>query len=196
LILLFETGTYKKGSLSFIPRLDLSGAPTRPGRRPPAGDPGKPCHPPGFGAVQRKDAALNFDLQEIRTRIFQGMAAHVMGEMFLHIDDKHMDVAEARIRKAVEADDRNRMPWYLAWDYALYAEFFEKKGNPAQAKGNLHKAIEQMRGWGADGWVIKCAKELALLSSRITPNILWSRAFGQKLCVLLFSFSFRGLKKL
>jgi len=107
------------------------------------------------------DAALNFDLQEIRTRSLQGMAAHVMGEIFLHIDDKHLDEAEAWIRKAVEADERNRMPWYLAWDYALYADFFKKKGDPSQAKENLHKAIELMRGCGADGWVEKYEKELA-----------------------------------
>jgi len=110
------------------------------------------------------DTALNFDLQEIRMRVFQGMAAHVMGEIFLHIDDKHMDVAEAWIRKAVEADERNRMPWGLALDYALFAEFFKKKGDPSQAKGNLHKAIELMRGCGADGWVSKYEKELAVLS--------------------------------
>jgi hypothetical protein len=30
-----------------------------------------------------------------------------------------------------------------------------------QAKENLHKAIELMRGCGADGWVTKCEDELA-----------------------------------
>ncbi|MBM4332453.1 MAG: zinc-ribbon domain-containing protein [Deltaproteobacteria bacterium] len=109
------------------------------------------------------DAALNFDLQEIRMRIFQGMAAHVMGEIFLHMDDKHMNVAEAWIRKAVEVDERNRMPWDLAWDYALYADFFKKKDDPSQAKEKLHKAIELMRGCGADGWVEKYEKDLAML---------------------------------
>jgi len=69
--------------------------------------------------------------------------------------------AEAWIRKAVEADERNRMPWDLATDYALYAEFFKKQGDPAQAKENLHKAIDLMRGCGAVGWVKKYGEELA-----------------------------------
>jgi tetratricopeptide (TPR) repeat protein len=90
------------------------------------------------------DAALNFDLQEIRARIFQGMAAHVMGEIFLHIDDKHMDVAEAWIRKAVEADERNRMPWYLAGLCPL-RRILQEEGRSAQAKEKLYKAIELMR---------------------------------------------------
>ena len=107
------------------------------------------------------DAVLNFDLQEIRMRSLQGRAAQAMGEIYLYIDDKHMDEAEAWIRKAIEADEQNRMPWDLARDYALYAEFFKKKGDPAQAKEKLGKAIELMRSIGADGWVKKYEEELA-----------------------------------
>ena len=68
-----------------------------------------------------------------------------MGEIYLYIDDTHMDEAEAWIRKAIEVDEQHRMPWDLARDYALYAEFFKKKGDPAQAKEKLGKAIELMR---------------------------------------------------
>jgi tetratricopeptide (TPR) repeat protein len=110
------------------------------------------------------DAVLNFDLQEIRLRGAQGVAAHTIGEIYLYIDDGHMDEAEAWIKKAVEADERNRMPWELATDYALYAEFFKKRADPAQAKEKLGKAIELMRGCGADGWVKKYEEELAAIS--------------------------------
>jgi class 3 adenylate cyclase/tetratricopeptide (TPR) repeat protein len=110
------------------------------------------------------DAVLTFDLQEIKGRSMQGVAAWAMGEIYLYIDDKHMDKSEAWIRKAVEADERNRMPWDQARDYALYAEFFKKKGDPARAKEKLDKAIDLMRGIGADGWVEKYEKELALIS--------------------------------
>jgi tetratricopeptide (TPR) repeat protein len=109
------------------------------------------------------DPVVNFDLQEIRLKILQGWAAHTMGEIYLYIDDKHMDEAEAWIRKAIEADEQNRMPWDLARDYALYAEFFKKKEDPAQAKEKLGKAIELMRSCGADGWVKKYEEELAAL---------------------------------
>ncbi len=107
------------------------------------------------------DAVLNFDLEEIRMRIIQRMAAHGMGEIYLHIDDKHMGEAEGWIKKAIRADERNQIPWDLATDYALYADFFRKRGDPAQAKEKLNKAIELMRGIGADGWVKKYEEELA-----------------------------------
>jgi len=109
------------------------------------------------------DMVLNFDLQEIRMRTILGQAAHGMGEIYLYLDDAHMDEAEAWIRKAIEVDERNRMPWDLARDYALYAEFFVKKGDPAQSKENLGKAIELMRGCNADGWVKRYEETLAKL---------------------------------
>jgi tetratricopeptide (TPR) repeat protein len=107
------------------------------------------------------DPLVNFDLEEIRLRILQGWAARCMGEIYLYIDDKHMAETEAWIRKAIEVDERHKMPWDLARDYALYAEFFKKKADPAQAKEKLLKAIELMRGCNADGWVKKYEEELA-----------------------------------
>jgi hypothetical protein len=92
------------------------------------------------------------------------MAAHGMGEIFLNIDDAHLNEAEYWIKKAIERDAHFRQPWYLAWDHALYSKFFKKKGDPAQAKESLHKAIELMRGCGADGWVEKYEKELASIA--------------------------------
>jgi class 3 adenylate cyclase/tetratricopeptide (TPR) repeat protein len=109
------------------------------------------------------DTALNFDLQEVRLRFLQGWAAQAMGEIYLHMDDAHIDEAGAWMRKAIETDEQNRMPWSLARAYALYAEFFKKKGALDQAKENLHKAIELMRHYQADGWVEKYERELALL---------------------------------
>jgi class 3 adenylate cyclase/tetratricopeptide (TPR) repeat protein len=107
------------------------------------------------------DTVLNFDLLEIRRKGLQGGAASVLGVIYLYLDDKHMDEAEAWIRKAIEINEQYRMPWDLARAYALYADFFKKKGDPAQAKENLNKAIELMRGCGAVGWVKKYEEELA-----------------------------------
>jgi class 3 adenylate cyclase/tetratricopeptide (TPR) repeat protein/ribosomal protein L40E len=107
------------------------------------------------------DAALTFDLQEIKVRRFQGSAAQAMGEIYLYMDDNHMDEAEAWIRKALETDEQHKMPWDLARDYALYAEYFKKKDDPAQSKEKLGKAIELMRSINADGWVKKYEEELA-----------------------------------
>jgi tetratricopeptide (TPR) repeat protein len=87
-----------------------------------------------------------------------------MGEIFLYINDGHMSEAEAWIKKAIEINERNRMPWELARDNALYTEFFTKKGDSAQAKEKLGKAIELMRSCNADGWVKKYEEEVAAIS--------------------------------
>jgi hypothetical protein len=76
LILLFKTGTYKKGSLSFIPRWDLSGASSRPGRRPRRAVLASLAI--YWDLVQFNEKIRRyFDLQEIRMRISRGIAAHV-----------------------------------------------------------------------------------------------------------------------
>ena len=72
-------------------------------------------------------------------------------------------IPEDWIKKAIEADNRNGMWWNLGRDYALYAEFFKRKGDQLKAKENLNKAIEILRECGADGWVEKYEKELAVL---------------------------------
>ena len=54
--------------------------------------------------------------------------------------------------------------WELGRDYALYAEFFRRKGDQSKAKENLNKAIEILTECGADGWVEKYEKDLAALS--------------------------------
>jgi len=54
-----------------------------------------------------------------------------------------------------------RMACDLAWDYALYAEFFKKKGDWTQAKEELSKTIERMQGFNADGWIKKYEEKLA-----------------------------------
>ena len=109
------------------------------------------------------DEVLNFDVNEIRMWTWQGMAAHAMGEIFLDIDDSHMGEAESWIKKTIETDERHRMPWHLAKDYALYAEFFRKKGDIEQTRENLGTAIDIFRQCGADGGVKKYEEELARL---------------------------------
>jgi class 3 adenylate cyclase/tetratricopeptide (TPR) repeat protein len=99
---------------------------------------------------------------EIKTG--EGWFSKYIGEILLKIDDQHLPEAEHWIRKAVEADQRNRMMFYLGKDYALYAELFKRKGDRLKAQENLGKAIEIFKECGADGWVEKYEKELTTLS--------------------------------
>ena len=91
------------------------------------------------------------------------MASYI-GDILLNIDVQHVSEAEGWIKKAIEADSKNDMRWHLGRDYALYSEWFKRKGDELKAKENLGKAIDILRECGADGWVEKYEKELALLS--------------------------------
>ena len=76
---------------------------------------------------------------------------------------KNFSNTKKDIEKAIELDYRNGMMFHLGSDYALYAELFKRKGNISKAKNHLGKAIEILKECGADGWVEKYEKELAVL---------------------------------
>jgi class 3 adenylate cyclase/tetratricopeptide (TPR) repeat protein len=99
-----------------------------------------------------------------KVRAIEGWIQRNIGEILLNIDDKHMSEAENRIQKAIEADQKNRTMFHLGKDYALYADLFKRKGDKLKAQENLGKAIEILKECGADGWVEKYEKELAMLS--------------------------------
>ena len=96
--------------------------------------------------------------------MFAGWMSNCIGDILLKIDNQHISEAEDWIQKAIESNKRNGMMWYLAKDYALYAELFNRKGDLSRAKENLSKAVDIFKECGADGWVGKYEKELAALS--------------------------------
>jgi tetratricopeptide (TPR) repeat protein len=102
--------------------------------------------------------------KNIKIKSLEGWKARVVAEILLNIDAEHIAEAEEWIRKAIGADKRNGMMWHLSRDYAFYAELFKRKGELAQAKEKLNKAIGILQECGADGWVKKYEKDLAALS--------------------------------
>jgi tetratricopeptide (TPR) repeat protein len=92
---------------------------------------------------------------------YEGWTKSCIGEILLNIDDQHISEAEEWINKAIEFHKKYSMMWYLAKDYALYAELFKRKEDLPQAREKLSKAIEIFKECGADGWVDKYEKELA-----------------------------------
>ncbi|KKL67217.1 hypothetical protein LCGC14_2137190, partial [marine sediment metagenome] len=101
---------------------------------------------------------------DIKNKVTDGMSANLVGTILLHIDNQHISEAEDWIKKSIEAHNKYGMRWYLAKDYALYADLFKRKGELPKAQENLNKAIEIFTDCGADGWVDKYEKELASLS--------------------------------
>ena len=102
-------------------------------------------------------------LADNKVKWVEGQMLKHIGEIFLNIDDQHMNEAEDWIKKAIEANERNSTRFHLGMSYALYAEFFKRKGELPQARENLNKAIEILRECGADGWVEKAEEDLLRL---------------------------------
>jgi len=99
-----------------------------------------------------------------KVKAAEGWIQRYIGEILLNIDDQHISEAEHWIRKAIEADQRNRMMFHLGKDYALYAELFKRKGDRSKTRENLGKAIDLFKECGADGWVVKAENELVAIS--------------------------------
>jgi predicted ATPase len=98
-----------------------------------------------------------------RLKIQEGWIRRSIGQILLHIDNKHLSEAEKWIKSAIKEDRRNGAMWNIGIDYAVYAEMFMRKGDQEKAKEKLGEAIEILNNCGADGWVAKYEKEMATL---------------------------------
>jgi hypothetical protein len=94
----------------------------------------------------------------------EGRISKYISEILLNIDDQPRPEAEHWMQKTIETDQRNGVKVHLGKDYALYAEWYKRKGDRLKAQENLGKAIEILKECGADGWVSKYEKELASIS--------------------------------
>jgi tetratricopeptide (TPR) repeat protein len=98
-----------------------------------------------------------------KRKVIQGWISSYIGAILMNMGDGHLSEAKTWIQKAIEEDQTNGTRFLLGRDYALYAEWFERKGDHANVRENLGKAIEIMKECGADGWVVKYEKELNAL---------------------------------
>jgi predicted ATPase len=94
----------------------------------------------------------------------QGWILSYIGTILMNLDEGHTSEARAWIEKAIEEDLRNGTRFFLGRDYALYGNHFKQKGDRPKAQKHFGKAIEIMKECGADGWVEKVERELALIS--------------------------------
>lgn len=68
------------------------------------------------------------------------------------------------ITRAIQADRQNGMPWHLARDYALYANFLAESDDPQSARQVLEKAVALFQTCGADGWAARHERRLAAMT--------------------------------
>lgn len=98
-----------------------------------------------------------------RLAVCESIGTRCIAEIYMHIDDQHMTEAEAWINRAIEFNTRNETKWELARDYAIYADWYKKKGDMSVAREQLTKAIGLFKECGADGWVEKYERQLAAM---------------------------------
>ncbi len=103
-------------------------------------------------------------LEKNRMKIIEGTIARHIGEIFLNVDGLHGDEAEGWILKSLELDRKNNTLWSLGRDYVLLAELSKRRGDLPGSRQNLGKALEILQECGAEGWVARYEKEMALLS--------------------------------
>ena len=121
-----------------------------------------------LAGVMRNEKSL--DLSAIRgysaankAKVFEGQVKRRIGEVLLNFDDSHAAEAEEWMRRAIEADQKNRTRFYLAQDHLAYAELLRRKGDLPRSRENLQKAASIFTECGADGWVPMAEKRLARL---------------------------------
>jgi predicted ATPase len=98
-----------------------------------------------------------------QTKFYENSVQRDMGEILLNLDDKHTPEAEEWIMRAVEADKRDGMMFYLGKDYTLYAELLKRKKDLPRARESMSQAVKIFEKCGADGWKRKAEEEIALL---------------------------------
>jgi len=106
---------------------------------------------------------LHSHLKNIKCNNYDGLSKRYLAGVYYNIDDNHLPEAENWIKKAIEADRKNSMIFYLAQDYLLYYKILKKMDDAKKAKDYLGRAIEQFRECGSDGWVERYEKELVEL---------------------------------
>jgi class 3 adenylate cyclase/tetratricopeptide (TPR) repeat protein len=125
----------------------------------------------GLARSKVMNSERDLDLESLYTcsrnnkaNVYEGWIQRYIGEILLNMDDQHLSEAEHWIQKAIEADQRNHMMFHLGKDYALYGEWFKRKGDRLKVQENLGKALEIFKECGADGWLTKAEKDLATIS--------------------------------
>jgi hypothetical protein len=85
-----------------------------------------------------------------------------LGEIFLNMGTEHIVEAETWLRRSIDTDEHNKMKWFLAGDHVALADLFEHNGDEREAQETLRTAIGIFKECGADGWVSRTERRVAM----------------------------------
>ena len=95
-------------------------------------------------------------------KLLSGTISNQICGILMNFNSHYFSEAEKFINTAIEVNKRAGNIWWLAEDYVLYAKLLKRNGNHLDARKKMCKAIEIYKKCGADGWVKKREKDLAL----------------------------------
>jgi tetratricopeptide (TPR) repeat protein len=109
---------------------------------------------------------LSFAVTNNKLKAFETLLYRYVGDIFLHIDERHASEAGSWYCRSIEAGERNGMSPEvgMGMTYASYSDLFRQKDEDFNAREQLRKAIEIFKKCGAVGWVEKYEKEMARFS--------------------------------
>ena len=96
------------------------------------------------------DALIGFEEDNL-VPAYDGSMKRNLGEIHGMIDHRHTKEAETWLKKAIETDQRNGMPYHLGMDLAAYAGLLNQKGNSRKADKAYTEALKLFRECGSDG---------------------------------------------
>jgi len=101
-------------------------------------------------------------VKENRIKLYEGLMYFWISKILGEMGARHLSSAVDYVEKAIKSHYENNLIWHLGMDYAWQAELFKKNNDFSNAKDKLETAIDFFEKCGADGWVEKAEKELAL----------------------------------
>lgn len=101
-------------------------------------------------------------LEKLEMRVWFSQGYLFLGELYTDIGQK--EKAQIYLKKAETEFKDMDMDYWLGRTNAAYAELHKREGEAPKTADLLNKAIEIMRECGANGWVEKYEKELAVIS--------------------------------
>jgi class 3 adenylate cyclase/tetratricopeptide (TPR) repeat protein len=102
-----------------------------------------------------------------RFRIYEGWIPRWIAEILMTSAKGDLSEAEASIKRAVEADERNAMSWSLGQDHVLYARLCERQNRVGERVKHLKNAALLFETCAADAPLWSVREELRRLSERI-----------------------------
>jgi hypothetical protein len=107
--------------------------------------------------------------KSIRFKAFHGLVTRHIGEILLHLGDRHLVDAEHWLHDAVRVDTENGMRWFVGGHHRVLAELHRRNGDEAKAADSLQTAINTFKDCGARSWATRIERQWSHETTGLHP---------------------------